>query len=522
MSKAKFVIGLDVGTTTVRSFVYNVEGEVVSEALSTLDLISPNPGWSEIDPEQLWSKVMEVLRECISEAGLNASDICSIGISCQRATFTCWSAVTGRHFHNLVTWKDLRADRYVNDWNSSLTMKALRVGGKLLHWCSRQPRYKAAGILKLYNKMVTMRLLWMLDHVPGLRDAADRGEVMFGCVDSWILYKLTGKHVTEISNIAATGMYDPFTMDYAGWIFTMFNMPMSIMPKVVDSCGSHFGSTKPQLLGCPIPIKAVLADQSASVFGSGCQKTGSAKITMGTGSFLDVVTATPHASLNGLIPLVAWKIGEETSYLAEGSVHDTGVMLNWAQSTGLFQIIDETSDIAERLNGNGGVYFVPGFHGLQAPIMDPSATAGFIGLNLVTTKEEMLRALLESIAFSQKQLVEAFLSETDYKFEKLVVDGGVARNNFILQMIANLTGLPVIRPDTVEMSVWGVASLAGLEVGMWADKAELSKMRRKGDIFNRVREGNVLKEYKMWLNACKRFTLWHQEQGLEDSEIFVS
>merc|ERR1711887_434833 len=191
-----------------------------------------------------------------------------------------------------------------------------------------------------------MRLAWMLDHVPGLRDAANRGEVI------------------------------------------MFNLPMSIMPKVVDSCGDHFGSTKPQLLGCPIPIKAILADQSASVFGSGCYKTGSAKITMGTGSFLDVVTAAPHASLNGLIPLVAWKIGEETSYLAEGSVHDTGVMMNWAQSTGLFQNIKETSDIAENLSGNGGVYFVPGFHGLQAPIMDPSATAGFIGLNLVTTKEE--------------------------------------------------------------------------------------------------------------------------------------
>jgi len=520
MSSPRFVIGLDVGTTTARSFVYNVKGEVVGEAHSTLDIISPNPGWSEIDPEQLWQKVMEVLRDCISEAGVSASDISAIGISCQRATFTCWSAVTGKHFHNLVTWKDIRADRYVNEWNASLSMKALRFGGKFLYWCSRQARYKAAGILKLYNKMVTMRLAWMLDHVPGLRDAANRGEVMFGCVDSWILYKLTGKHLTEISNIAATGLYDPFTMQYAGWEFTMFNLPMSIMPKVVDSCGDHFGSTKPQLLGCPIPIKAILADQSASVFGSGCYKTGSAKITMGTGSFLDVVTAAPHASLNGLIPLVAWKIGQDTAFLAEGSVHDTGVMMSWAQSTGLFHNVDDTSDIAKGLNGNGGVYFVPGFHGLQAPVMDPSATAGFIGLSLVTTKEEMLRALLESIAFSQKQLVEAFLSETDYKFEKLVVDGGVARNDFILQMIANLTGLPVIRPDTVEMSVWGVASLAGLEVGMWRNKEELNKMRRKGDTFLRVREGNVINEYKMWLNACKRFTLWHQES--EGNDYFVS
>jgi len=520
MAPPKYVIGLDVGTTTARSFVYDVQGAVVGEAHSTLGLMSPNPGWSEIDPEELWMKVLEVLRNCISSAGLQASDIGSIGISCQRATFTCWSAVTGRHFHNFVTWKDLRADRYVNEWNASFSMKALRLGSKLLYWGSRQARYKAASILKLYNNMVTMRLAWMLDHVPGLRDAANKGEVMFGCVDSWILYKLTGKHITEISNIAATGFYDPFTLQYSAVHLALFSLPFSIMPKVVDSCGDHFGSTNPQLLGSPIPIKAVLADQSASVFGSGCYKTGSAKITMGTGSFLDVVTAQPHASLNGLIPLIAWKIGQDISYLAEGSVHDTGVIMNWAQSTGLFQNVDDTSDIAKSLDGNGGVYFVPGFHGLQAPVMDPSATAGFIGLSLDTTKGQMLRALLESVAFSQKQLVEAFLSETDYKFEKLVVDGGVARNDFILQMISNLTGLPVIRPDTVEMSVWGVASLAGLQVGMWRDREELARMRQKGDTFHRVREGNVLTEYKMWLNACKRFTQWHVNQ--DDSDYFIS
>ena len=202
---------------------------------------------------------------------------------------------------------------------------------------------------------------------------------MFGCVDTWILYKLTGKHITEVSNIAATGIYDPFTMQYASWVFNLFNIPMSMMPRIVDSTGDHFGCVKSDLFGSSIPIRAVLADQSASVFGSGCYRLGSAKITMGTGSFLDVVTSSPHASLNGLIPLVAWKIGGETLYLAEGSVHDTGVVMEWGRSTALISHLDTSSDEARQLEDNGGVYFVPGFHGLQAPVMDSSATAGFIG-----------------------------------------------------------------------------------------------------------------------------------------------
>jgi len=514
--KSQHVIGIDVGTTTVRALVYNEKGEVVAQASSNIEAVIPNQGWYEIDPDNLWEKVCHVIRECISSTGLNASAISSMGISCQRATFTTWSAVTGKHFHNLVTWKDIRADSYVNMWNKSLTMKTLRTGGKFLYWLTRMPRYKAAGILKLYNKMVTMRLLWMLDHVPGLRDAANRNEVMFGCVDTWILYKLTGKHVTEASNIAATGIYDPFTMDYASWVFNMFDIPMSMMPKIVDSCGDHFGATKPGLFGVSIPIKAVLADQSASVFGSGCNRVGSAKITMGTGSFLDVVTSSPHASLNGLVPLVAWKIHGDTSYLAEGSVHDTGIVMEWARSIDLFHNIEETSQIADSAASSGGVYFIPGFHGLQAPVMDPTATAGFLGMTLSSTKQEMLRAVLESISFSQKHLVEAFLQETDYKFEKLVVDGGVARNNFIVQMIANLTGLPVIRPESVEMSVWGVASLAGLEQGVWAHMSDLDSIRSKGlsQVFRR-QEGSqqVIEVYQKWLEACRRFTNWNSSES---------
>ena len=224
--------------------------------------------------------------------------------------------------------------------------------------------------------LVVMRLLWALENIPKLKEAVEEGDAMFGCVDSWLLYKLTGTHKTEVSSIAATGLFDPFTMQYASWAFNLFSLPLSIMPEVVDSCGEHFGSVRSDILGHEVPIRAVLADQSASAFGSSCHSPGSAKITLGTGSFLDVVTLKPHASMEGLLPLVGWRVGAETIYLAEGSVHDTGVMVKWAQAVGLCENIEDISDTVSALPNSNGLYFVPGFHGLQAPVQDSTATAG--------------------------------------------------------------------------------------------------------------------------------------------------
>jgi len=512
MSFEKFVIGLDVGTTTLRSYVYDINGQVVGSADTRVETISPQPGWVEIKPDLLWEKVVEVLRESIRSAGLGAKQISSMGISCQRATFTCWNRKTGEHFHNLITWQDLRADSYVRDWNNSITMKGLRLGGKLLYWVTRLSRYKAAGIMKLDNRMVIMRLLWALENIPRLKEAVEAGEAMFGCVDSWLLYKLTGKHQTEVSNIAATGLFDPFTMDYAGWAFNLFSLPLSIMPEVVDSCGDHFGITRSDILGHSVPIRAVLADQSASAFGSSCHTVGSAKITLGTGSFLDVVTAKPHASMEGLVPLVAWRIGEDTAFLAEGSVNDTGVMIAWAKTVGLFDNIDEISETVSALPNSNGVYFVPGFHGLKAPVQDSTASAGFIGLRLNTTKEEMLRALLESIGFSMKKLVDVYMSETGNHLDQVAVDGGVSRNDFIVQMMADLTGVSIVRPGNVEVSAWGVAGLAGLGVGVWQDREQLGRLRgEKVDTFIRRKEWDNNEDYKKWVEACKRFTKWNTE-----------
>jgi len=512
----KYVMALDVGTTTIRSMVYDVKGRVVGTAARPVQYLQGD-GRTEIDPDLLWDDALSVMKSSVAGAGLGPENIKGMGLSCQRASFTCWSAITGKPLLPLITWQDLRADSIVREWNNSFYLKALRAGGRILHFVSRQPRYLAAAIYRLKNGMVAPRLVWALDNVPGLREMAAKGEVMFGCIDTWLIYKLTGRHLTEVSNIAASGFFDPFIMQYAGWAFDLLNIPMSIMPKVVSSSGPQFGETKSSLLGHSVPVLAVLGDQSASFFGSGCYSDGSAKITMGTGSFLDVLTASPHASINGLIPLVAWQIGDETAFLAEGSVHDTGGMVEWAGSIGLFHHVGESSDVASSVESTRGVFFVPGFHGLQGAVGDSTATAGFLGLRLDTTQSEMLRAVLESIAFSQKQLVEAFLDETNYKFDQLVVDGGVAQNDFILQMIADLTGLPVVRGDTVEMSAWGVAALAGLQAGLWSSREEVTKLRRRGKEFHRMggTHTHLIKQFKRWEEACRRLQNWNK---LEDGD----
>lgn len=519
MEEEKYILGLDIGTTTVRCIVYDKDGSIKGTATDAVEIIAPHTGWAEIDPDQLWIKVVGVLRGSLENSGVKPSQVASLGISSQRASFTIWNKITGKYYHNFITWMDLRADKLVNEWNNSVSLRSLRFGGKVLHGLTRMPRWKAASIYTMINKSVPMRLLWAFENISGLRQAAKRDEVMFGCVDTWILHKLTGKHVTEVSNAAATGMFDPFTFTWGAFIFNMIGLPMTMLPEVVDSAGDHFGMTPSDLFGIPIPIKAVLADQSASVFGSGCwapgSASGSAKMTMGTGSFFDVVTEQPHASMNGLIPLVGWKIGEDVKFLAEGSVHDTGGMVTWGKKIGMYEDLKQISETVSELPSSGGVYFVPGFHGLQAPVTDPTATAGFIGLSLNTTKEEMLRALLESISFSMRKLVDAFVSETNVKFSRFVVDGGVAQNDFILQQIAELTSLPVIRADTVEMSAWGVASMAGIQVGMWKNKETVAALRHGTEEFrssnNSSLQAECLKNYEKWTEACYRFQGWHEE-----------
>ncbi|XP_076173094.1 glycerol kinase 5 isoform X2 [Ptiloglossa arizonensis] len=476
-----------------------------------IQLLYPKPGYVEIDPDELWRIVVKVIKTTLEDSGIKPESVVCLGISAQRGSFTTWNMKDGRHYHNFITWKDLRADTMVREWNSSITMKGLRIGSQILYTLSRRKRFLAASVFKFMNTQMSLRLLWALQHVPGLQEAANNGNAVFGGVDCWLLYKLTGRHVTDASSASATGIFDPFTMSWSSVVINLLKLPYSIFPEVVDTTGD-FGMTPKEIFGVEVPILCSMADQSASLFGSGCTQPGDLKITMGTGTFLNVNTGTKaHASVTGLYPLVGWRIRDELVYVVEGASNDTGVLVEWGKKIGIIANAAETSSIASALDDSDGVYFVPAFSGLQAPINDYSAATGFVGIKPTTERSHIVRSLLESIVYRILLLYKSLCTETCFTYHKIRVDGGVSTNNFVLQLLADLTGLDVERATSTEMSILGVTFLAGLQCGIWKNREDVLTLRKIETIFrsneeNRSRYQPIIAQ---WKRAVERLGQWY-------------
>ncbi|PBC34051.1 Putative glycerol kinase [Apis cerana cerana] len=485
----RYIGALDVGTTNVRFHILDEEGNTIASSTEKIQLLYPKPNYVEIDPDALWTIIVNVIKNTLTESKVSLESIVGIGISTQRGSFTTWNSKDGRHYHNFITWKDLRADNLVKEWNSSIIMKILKMGSKILYTFSRNKRFLGMSVFKFMNTQMSLRLVWVLQHVPGLQEAMSDGNVLFGGIDSWLLYKFTGKHVTDISSASATGIFDPFIKCWSSSMINLLKLPHDIFPQVVETSG-NFGSTPKDLFGVEIPILCSTTDQSASLFGSMCMQPGDLKITMGTGTFLNVNTGDiPHASVaviltgknrsisgsssvnniskeNRLYPLIAWQTGDELVYMAEGAWNETGGIIEWAKEISLIDQVAETANIANSVNDSDGVYFVPAFSGLHAPINDYRAAAGFIGLKPTTRKNHLVRALLESIVFGMLLLYETLCSETSFTYKRIRVDGGVSKNDFILQLLADLTGLEVERASSTEISILGIIFLTGLQCGM--------------------------------------------------------
>lgn len=507
----RYVAALDVGTTTVRCHILDENARTVAAAVEKVTLIYPEPGRVEIDPDELWEKILHVIREAVKTSGLSPENIVCLGISTQRSSLTSWNMKDGTHYHRFLTWKDLRADSMVKEWNSSMTLKGLHLGSHILYAISRSKRFLAGSVFKFMNTQMSLRLLWALQNVPGLLDAATKGQAVFGGVDCWLLYKFTGRHVTDVSSASATGLFDPFTMNWAGWMMNILKLPCNMFPEVVDT-GGYLGTTPKHVFGVEVPIFCSMADQAASLFGSGCFQPGDLKVTMGTGSFVNVNTGTkPYASVTGLYPILGWRVGKETVYVVEGASNDTGTLVEWGKSIGLIDDISETASVAMSVEDSDGVYFVPAFGGLQAPLNDQLAAAGFIGIKPTTTTAHIVRSLLESIVYRILLLYESLCTETSFTYRKIRVDGGVSKNDFILQLLADLTGLEVERASSSEMSVLGVAFLAGLECGIWKEKQELLKLRHVERTFHPNEETKLKYQaiITQWKRAVDRFGKWY-------------
>nr|CAH7718869.1 unnamed protein product [Callosobruchus chinensis] len=461
-----YVAALDVGTTTVRCHILNSLAETIGAAHKKVTLHYPHPGWVEINPDEIFADVLQVIKTAVENANITFIQIKSLGISTQRATFITWKKDTGENLHNFITWKDLRAREYLKALNASWRMTFFRHAALLMYWLTGIKKFGMASKLKIMSSHVSGRLLWVLQNIQAVRDALESDNLMFGTFDTWLIYKLTGscKYVTDISNASATGFYDPFDLNW-GTVAKLLKIPIQCLPKVVES-DFDFGNVEKTFFGTPIQIACVMADQSSSMFGSCCFADNDLKITLGTGAFLNVNTAGKiQPSLNGMYPLIGWQQGQDLVYMCEVPCPDAGSLIEWLQNADLVREASITSQLAASVEDNGGVFFIPAFSGLGPPLNNENAGTGFIGIKPTTKKEHMVRAVLESIAYRAVLCYDLLRKERNSKYHSIHIDGGVSNSNFICQLIADLSGLPIIRLESSEISVLGVAYLSGLKCG---------------------------------------------------------
>ncbi|XP_028403116.1 putative glycerol kinase 5 [Dendronephthya gigantea] len=512
-----FVLAVDVGTTNLICHVFDDTGISKYGASRKINLLHPKPGWVEIDPETLWEQFLDVVTEAVEGANIQYEDIAAFGISTQRGTFLNFDKHSGRPIHNFISWQDLRATELTENWNKSFTLKGLHISARALHLLSRRKQFLAASVINFSTQHVSTRLHWVIKNHKEAMKKVGEGSLLFATLDTWLLWKLTKGHchVTDYSNASSTGMFDPYVMCWSSLMTSLFEIPLSILPEVVDTSGL-LCETHEDIFGTRIPVTAVVADQQASVFGQCCFNVGDINLTMGTGSFMNINTGQyAHASVAGLYPLVGWKIGSEVTYLAEGNAAGTGTAVEWAGEMGFFQKdnVSETSEIASSVEDSDGVYFVPAFNGLQAPINDNKACTCMFGITPSTSKSHIVRAILESITYRIYQLYTTVQEETQIPIlSSIKADGGVSSNDFVMQSLSTLTGQSIERPAQVEMSCLGAAFLAGLAAGVWKSRDELKAIRCSEKIFQPQRDSRDEHKinYDKWKEALSRSRAWYR------------
>jgi glycerol kinase len=459
MSSPSFVLALDQGTTSSRAIVFDRAGSIRAAAQREFAQIYPQPGWVEHDPMEIWASQSGVMAEALAKAGIAASDLAALGITNQRETTILWERASGRPLANAIVWQDRRTapvcDRLREEGHAETIAR------------------KTGLVIDAYFSGT--KLKWLLDHIPGARERAARGELAFGTVDSWLVWNLSGgsTHVTDASNASRTMLFDIHRGDWDEELLALLGIPRSVLPAVVQSSGS---CAEADVLGSRVPVAGIAGDQQAALFGQACLESGLAKNTYGTGCFMLLNTgATAVTSKNRLLTTVAWLRGAKTDYALEGSVFIAGAVVQWLRD-GL-KIIRKAADIealAASVPDNGGVYFVPAFAGLGAPHWDAYARGAIFGLTRGATDAQLARAALEAIAYQSAEVLRAMEADAGIKLSELRVDGGATANNLLMQFQADLLGVPVVRPRVAETTALGAAYLAGLAVGYWRDPADVA------------------------------------------------
>mgnify|MGYP002404928428 CR=1 FL=1 len=497
---AKFVMALDAGTTSNRCILFNEKGEMCSVAQKEFTQYFPQPGWVEHDAEEIWATQLGLMYEAMSKLNVTPADIAGIGITNQRETTVVWDKVTGRPVYKAIVWQCRRTAEYCD----LLKMKGY----------SQMFREKTGLVLDAYFSGT--KLHWILENVPGVREKADAGRLLFGTIDTWLIWKLTGgkAHVTDYSNASRTLMYNIKELKWDDALLGYLGVPKSMLPEVRPS-SSVYGYTTPSILGASIPVAGAAGDQQAALFGQNCFKPGEAKNTYGTGCFMLMNTGTDiYDSKNGLVTTIAWGLDGKVEYALEGSIFVAGSAIQWLRDGA--RMVDSAPDsewVAKKVRDTGGVYLVPAFVGLGAPYWDSNARGMIIGITRGTTKAHIVRATLESLAYQTKDVLGAMEADSGIKLAALKVDGGAVANNLMMQFQADILGVPVDRPQIIETTALGAAYLAGLAVGVWTSKEELKTAWKLDVRFEPVMaEAEAAKLYKGWRKAVKHAMHWLDDE----------
>ena len=488
----KFILSLDQGTSSSRAIVFDHKGQIRSVAQREFTQYFPKSGWVEHNPHEIWSSQASVIAEAITSIDINGLDIAAIGITNQRETTIVWDSETEEPIYNAIVWQDRRTSEYCDE---------LKAAGH-----TEFIRSRTGLIIDAYFSATKIK--WILDNVPGARERAEKGKLMFGTVDTWLIWRLTrGEvHVTDVSNASRTMLFNIHTLQWDEELLRLFDIPLSMMPEVRSS-SEVYGHTKSTIFAHKVPIAGIAGDQQAALFGQMCVEPGAVKNTYGTGCFLLMNSGEkPIDSKNNLLTTVAWKIGDKVNYALEGSIFVGGSVVQWLRDgLGIIRSSSEVEALAASVHDTAGVYFVPALTGLAAPYWDQYARGSISGISRGTTAAHIARAALEGIAYQTLDIVDAMQRDSGIELCELKVDGGAARNNLLMQFQSDLLNTRVIRPQVTETTALGAAYLAGLAVGYWDSIDDIKQQWQAEHVFEPTEERESIdKAVDGWHDAVRR------------------
>lgn len=498
---AEYVAAIDQGTTSTRCMIFNHAGEPVGVHQMEHEQIYPRAGWVEHDPMEIWARTQDVVRGAMEAAGASAGDIAAVGITNQRETTVVWDRNTGKPYHNAIVWQDTRTDRLVKELEGG-------VG---------QNRFRDAVGLPLATYFSGPKVRWMLDNVDGLRDAAARGDAIFGNIDTWLIWNLTGGpdggvHVTDVTNASRTMLMNLKTLDWDAGIADTMGVPLSMLPEIRPSSQVYGHTREDGPFGGRIPISGDLGDQQAATVGQACFSPGEAKNTYGTGCFMILNTGTEIVpSKSGLLTTLCYKFGDEPAvYALEGSIAITGALVQWLRDN--LQMFEKSTDIeacAATVDDNGGIYFVPAFSGLFAPYWRSDARGAIVGMTRYVNKGHICRAALEATAYQTREVLDAMQKDSGVDLTALKVDGGMVYNDLLMQFQADVLGVPVVRPKVAETTALGAAYAAGLATGFWNNTDDMRSNWGMDKTWEPESDSNASTElYAQWKKAVTRTFDW--------------